>query len=648
MRTFAVCPLKLWEYSVRKITFKLIFVFLLNTQVQAAEDIGEIVVTASRTAMPEREVGGSVTVISRQQIEQRNANTITDVLRIAPGVAVSQSGGLGSLSQIRLRGAESNQVLILIDGVEANDPAASSEFNFAYLSPDSIERIEVMRGPQSSIWGSDALAGVINIITRPGKDKRSFSSTVEAGSRNTIQSTLSASGSTQHSKYFLHGLFLDSDGINISEQGSENDGYDNISLTFNGSYFVNDIIEAGLNARYTDAENEFDNAALGPPIDAENKTKVDQFYGRSFLKIATLNDKWMHTISTSLTDTRNRNDDTFGNTRTEGEKLKFDYQSNITFNLPLWSSAVHEFTFLLEREVERFRQRGPASMFGDPNQNQDITNIAYVGEYRLGAWDRFFISAAIRKDDNDDFRDRETYRLASAYVFPQVGTKLRAAYGTGVKNPSFTELFGFFPNSFVGNPGLKPEKSEAWEFGFDQPLFDDSAHVGATFFWEDLKDEIVSIFFPINSAINIEGRSERNGVEAYFDAKLFEQISLRGSYTYIDSTQPDGVGKQQREIRRPRNVASLNFNYDFPSNKGNINIEVNYVDEQLDSDFSIFPAQEVKLDDYTLVNVSASYNINESVNLYARVDNLLDDDYQDVFGFETLGTAVYAGLKVKL
>ncbi len=633
---------------MRKIIFKLVLVVLLNTQVQAAEDIGEIVVTASRTDKPKREVGGSVTVITRQEIEQRNAITITDVLRIAPGVAVSQAGGLGSLSQIRLRGAEANQVLVLIDRVEANDPAAGSEFNFAYLSPDSIERIEVMRGPQSSIWGSDALAGVVNIITRKGKDKSSFVSTVEAGSRNTFQSTLLASGSTHHSNYFLHGSFLDSDGINISEQGSENDGYDNISLTFNGTYYFNDIIEAGLNARNTDAENEFDSSAFGPPIDAENKTKVDQFYGRSFLKIATLNEKWIHTFSTSLTDTRNRNNDTFSNTRTEGQKLKFDYQSNFKFNTPIWPNVVHELTFLLEREEERFRQRGPATMFGNPNQNQDIRNYAYVAEYRAGVWDRLFLSAAIRKDDNDDFRNTDTYRLSSAYNFPKTRTKIRAAYGTGVKYPTFTELFGFFPNSFIGNPNLKPEKSEAWEFGFDQPLFNDITRVGATFFWEDLKDEIVSIFFPIPSTINSEGRSERNGFEAYFDTKLFEQIALRGSYTYVDSTQPDEDGKQQREIRRPRNAASLNFNYDFPSYTGNINLEVNYVDEQSDFDFSTFPAQEVKLDDYTLVNVSTSYNINKSINLYARVDNLLDDDYQDVFGFETMGTMVFAGLKVKL
>ena len=630
---------------VKAISFLLLSFFIVNNLLYAAD---EVVISSSRVSIPKREVGGSVTIINQREIEQSKAITISDVLRIVPGLSVSQSGGLGAITQIRLRGSEANHVLVLVDGIEANDPAGGSEFNFAHLSPSSIERIEVMRGPQSSIWGSDALAGVINIVTKKGQDVSLLTGSAEAGSNNTINSAVEVSGSVESLNYFFQGSFLDTDGVNVSEQGSEKDGYENNSLTFNSQYTVNESIMFGVNTKYIDATNEFDNASLGPPMDADNKTDVDQFYGKSFVNVSTFNNKWKHKLAISLTDTRNENTDTFGKSRTEGEKLKWDYLSEINFETDMISNEKHKFLFSVEKESERFKQRGLVSPFGDPNQTQDITNYGYSGEYRINLWDRMFLSTAVRKDDNDDFRNRETYRLTGSYLFPGLGTKLRASYGTGVKNPTFSELFGFFTGTFVGNPNLKPEKSEAWEFGIDQALLNDTAHFGMTLFWEDLKDEITTVFFPVNTAINLDGRSERNGVEIYFDSRLGSKASVRGSYTYVDSTQPDENGSQEREIRRPRNIASLIYNYEFIPERGNINLDVNYVDDQIDTDFSSFPFQEVKLDDYTLVNINASYQLNESVNMYARINNLLDDNYQDVFGFETLGQAFYAGFKVNL
>lgn len=627
--------------------FFFILIGVCSCCLSANDELPELVVSASRVSVPENQVGSSVTIISQHELQRRKPISVADALRLAPGLSVSQQGSLGAFTQIRLRGAEANQVLVLIDGVEVNDPAAGSEFNFAFLSPASIERIEVIRGPQSSIFGSDALAGVINIITKQGGAQKEFNAIAEIGSNNSFLNALQVSGATNKFKYFLHASFLDTDGVNISENGSEKDGHDNVSFRFNASHLYSDNIQLGLNASYTDASNDFDEAAFGPPVDAENKSIVDQFYGRAYLDIYA-SKNWQHSISTSITDTRNINTDTFGDSRTEGEKLKFDYQSSINFATDWLLACKHNIILLLERETERFRQRGTASLFGDPNQTQDSTNSSYVAEYRLGLNEQLFLSAAFRKDDNDDFRDRETYRFTAAYLIDDWGSKFRAAYGTGVKNPTFTERFGFFEGSFVGNSDLRPETSEAWEFGFDQTLINDTTHIGLTLFWEDLKDEIATVFFPVNTAINIDGRSERNGVEMYFDSQLTNQISMRGAYTYVDSTQEDSMGNQTREIRVPKNTTSLNLNYIFLSNKANLNFEVNYVDEQLDLDFASFPATELELDDYTLVNITASYNLNDDIQLYARADNVLDDKYQDVFGFETLGQAIYAGLQIKL
>ena len=613
-----------------------------------AADDEVIILSSSKVSVPEKEVGGSVTIITRDEIERSNAATLVDLLRIVPGVAVSQSGPYGALTQVRIRGAEANHILVLIDGVEANDLATGSEFNFANLLPDSIERIEVMRGSQSSVWGSDALAGVINITTRTGSDAASLTSLAEVGSHDFIRSSASASGGMSKLKYYLQGSFVDTSGANISEQGSEEDGYDQKSIVFNTQYEFNPALSFGLNARYIDSSNEFDDGTFGAPVDADNNSDVEQLFGTSFIRFSLLDNRWNQKLAMSLVDTRNDNEDAFGKRRTEGEKLKFDYLSEATFNTKVFSGEEHKFLFSIEQEKERFKQRGQASLFGNPNQNQDIKNYGFTAEYRLGVWDKLFLSASLRKDDNDEFKDRDTVRFSGAYNFPASGTKVRAAYGTGVKNPSFTELFGFFSGSFIGNPNLKPEKSESWEFGLDQSFSADTAHVGVTFFWEDLKDEITTVFFPVNTAVNLDGKSERNGVELYFDAQLSNQFDMRGAYTYTDSTVPDVNGVQVREIRRPKTVASLLFNYVMLSGKGNLNSSLNYVDEQIDSDFSTFPAGEVKLDDYFLVNISGSYRVTENFNLYARINNLLDDSYQDVYGFETLGKTIYAGVKVNL
>ncbi len=624
-----------------------LLLIILSGKTVFANDDEVIVLSATRISVPEKEVGGSVTIITRDEIEKSNAVTLVELLRIVPGVAISQLGPYGSQTQVRIRGAEANHVLVLIDGVEANDPASGSEFNFANLLPGSIERIEVMRGSQSSVWGSDALAGVINIQTRAGRGETLFSSSTEVGSHDFIRSSVSASGGFGGLKYYLQGSYLDTHGANISEQGTEDDGYDQTGIVFNSQYEFNPALIFGVNARYIDSSNEFDDGAFGAPVDADNISDTEQFYGATFLHLSMFDNRWNHKFTASLTDTRNQNKDTFGKNRTEGEKLKFDYLSEVTFNTSIFSDEQHKLLFSIEQEDERFKQRG-ASSFGDPNQNQDIKNIGLAAEYRLSMWDQLFLSASIRKDDNDQFKDRDTVRFTSAYNFPRSGTKIRAAYGTGVKNPGFSELFGFFEGSFTGNPDLKPEKSESWEFGIDQSFMCDSVHVGTTLFWEDLKDEITTVFFPVNTAVNLEGRSERNGAEFYFDAQFSNRFDVRGAYTYTDSTVPNVNDIQVREIRRPKTVASLQFNYETLSGKGNLHAALNYVDEQLDSDFSTFPAGEVKLDDYYLVNVSGSYDVAENFSLYARINNLLDETYQDVYGYETLGQTIYAGIKVNL
>ena len=255
----------------------------------------------------------------------------------------------------------------------------------------------------------------------------------------------------------------------------------------------------------------------------------------------------------------------------------------------------------------------------------------------------FFLSASVRKDYNDIFDDRTTHRLTLAYSPVSIPTQFHAAYGTGVKNPTFTELFGFFPGEFVGNSELEPELSRGWEIGFSH-AFNNYLSLGAIYFSEELEDEIAGSGI---SAINLDGESDRKGVELSLIMNPLESLSINGSYTYVDSRQPDVTGKTI-EIRVPRNTASLVTNYRFLDDKANVNLSISYTDDQFDTEFlPVFPFTQsrVELGDYSLVNLTGEYQINELITLEGRVENLFDKEYQDVFGFETQGASAHIGLK---
>ena len=273
-------------------------------------------------------------------------------------------------------------------------------------------------------------------------------------------------------------------------------------------------------------------------------------------------------------------------------------------------------------------------------------------ELVLSPLERTSLSLSGRYDHNSDFKDALTFRATVARTAERLATRLHASFGTGQKAPTFIERFGFFPDQFIGNPSLEPETSTGWEAGIEQPLFDGRFSLGATYFHEDLKNEIDGFVFDpdtfATTAGNLNGTSKRRGVELTAEARVIEGLRFSGSYTYLDATQPDAnAGNSSREVRRPQHVASFNSDWRFHGGKADLNLNLTYVGDRSDVFFEVAPpfgTQTVNLDGYYLASAAFSYQLAAQVRAHVRIDNLLNDSYEDVYGYNTPRRGLYAGV----
>ncbi|MCH8263613.1 MAG: TonB-dependent receptor [Proteobacteria bacterium] len=626
------------------------FISLSVSAESVVSDLDELIVTGTLTPITIDEIGSSYTVITEEQIEQRQAVLVSDLLRDVPGFAVSRSGVVGSQTQVRVRGAEANQLLVLIDGVEANDIAGGGEFNFAHLVTTNIARVEIIRGPQSALYGSHALAGVINIITKKGSGPTTLSGYAEAGSFGTFHGGGGISGSGERYHYNLYGSYLSSSGTNIAPSGDEDDGYDNGTISFSAGVTPFDNLKFDFTGRHTEASNEFDAqdfVVTGFAVDADNKSETSQDYLRGQATFSLFNRAWEHIAGAAITSTENDNFTSGVETSsTQGKKFRFDYQTNLYFDTSSFADATHVLTLGIDHEKDLFTQRGMPGFFGDPNQKQNAKTTGIFAGYRVGLWQRLFLSGSVRHDNNSEFKDTTTYRVTAAYKLTDLGTRFHGNYGTGVKRPTFGDMFGFFAATFIGNPDLRPEKSRSWDVGVEQDLWNGKANVGFTYFHSRLEDEINGFFFTGTgfTAVNVSGVSKRQGVEITTDAKLTDNLELSAAYTWLDATQPNATGDQIMEIRRPRNTASINLNYAFLNDRANANLNISHTGTQKDTNFATLTT--VDLDSYTLVTLATSYRIMKNISIYGKVENLLDEDYQDIFGFQTPGVSGIVGINM--
>ena len=612
------------------------------------QPIDEITVTASHFPLASNQAAAAVSVIDQYKIDNRAALSMLDLLRDVPGMAVSQSGVLGSMSDIRVRGAEANQLLVLIDGIEANDPSQDDGLNWGVLSAADIERIEVIRGSQSALYGSDAMAGVVNIITRTSSAPLSAGFNIERGGSNTWQSGVNVGVSGDRYSLRLAASQVDTDGENIAREGGERDGHDNTTYTLKAGWQPSDRWRATATARRSDGSSDFDenDSASGLIVDALSFSEfTNSHYGITLDYQAdsgiSQRFKW------ALTDTENTNyphGDYDGSTAADKQQLQY---------LLSYASDSARATLLVEREQEEFARRGVVTeSWGsilDPNQDRERNTDSVGIELRKTFFDALTVAASGRFDDNSEFDDGGSERVELSYQLNDQW-RLRSSYATAEKNPTFSERYGFY-NNFVGNPDLLPESSATTELGVDWNSQDNRVVVDLTLFDSQLEDEINgfvydSELFAFTSA-NKSGESSRRGAELGFSWQLGEQIAVDGSYSYIDSTEQGSDGERD-ELRRPNHLASLTLDWQA-SDALQLNINLQHSGSQIDQHFYSegydYFSPYVTLDAFTLLAINVNYAATDQLTVYAKATNAGGVNYEEVFGFSTPSRQLAVGVR---
>jgi vitamin B12 transporter len=649
--------------DMRKLILSLFASFVLFSSPSAAEDKKdqavpaslqhEIVVTATRIETPAKEVASSVTVISRQEIEKSNRTSVLEILRDIAGLAVIQNGGSGGASSVFLRGANSEHVLIMMDGVELNDPMnPSRSYDLAHFSLENVEQIEVLRGPQSTLYGSDALGGVINILTRKGRGKPQISLAAQAGSFATFAGSAGLAGSAGPAHFSLGLSRFASAGISAASTAYagnvEKDGYQNLSFSGRAGLAFADGFEADVFVRTVKAKTEIDNFG-GPYGDDPNSVQdYSSLFLRGQLRTLLASGRWEQKLGISFVGSERRHDNPVDELHPDDSEkglfksrlLKIDWQNN------LFIHPANTLTFGADISREEGESEYTSfSVFGPYESDFPKRSADQVGLYVQDQWklaNRFFASAGFRLDTHSRIGLSVTYRLAPAYFIEKTQTKFKASLGTGIKSPSLYQLYG--PRTFwgpVGNENLRAEGSLGWDVGVEQYFLKGTALAGITFFRNDFRNLID--FDSSLGYVNI-GRARTRGIEAFAEARAGRDLRGRVSYTRLEAKDLD---EGSALLRRPREKFAALFDGTFVK-KWAASLSVVFTGRRPDQDFSAYPARDVTLPGYWLIGASLSCDIVPRLQAFIRLDNLLDVRYETVFGYGSPGFSASGGINLGL
>jgi vitamin B12 transporter len=613
----------------------------------------EIVVTATKLETPAREVGSSVSVIAGEALERDKREFLLEALRESVGVAVTQNGGPGEAASVFIRGANSEHTLVLLDGVPLNDPVnPSRSADLAHVYFDNIDRVEILRGPQSPLYGSDALAGVVNILTKRGEGPARLTLGMSGGSYGTYSGQAGLSGSTAAIDYSLGVSGFASRGISAASVlrpgNSEKDGYRNLTLSGRIGVSLRKDFELEVVGRAVGAGTDIDNFGGAYGDDPNNRQDYRLLFLKTQVRGLFLKNRWEQKLAMAVTDSRRSHDnlpDDLHPVESEtgvfrGRLLTVDWQNN--FYIHASNTVTGGLELRQEQGESRYNYAYSGMDFPSlfPLQKAAAAGLYAQDSIRLAG--RFFATAGIRYDHHSQAGDAFTYRLAPAYVIQETGTKLRASLATGFKAPSLYQLYA--PSTIygpIGNPDLKPEKVRGWDAGIDQSWSGGRVRASLTYFRNDFENLIDFSFS--EGYVNV-GRALSRGVEAELEVRPLEDLSLSVLLTHLDARD---TGTGERLPRRPENTLSLLAHYDFLG-RWRVSLAYDYAGDRRDFDYSALSSVPVVLSPYALLNGVLTYLARPGLQVFARVDNALNTRYEMVFGYGTPGLSLQMGVRLTI
>jgi len=626
-----------------------------------ADDIESVVVSATRSSQPRLVTGESVSALDGATLKSLQTVDLTDALILTPGIVMDRSGPIGQPTTISIRGAETGQTLVLIDGVRLNDPSGTDGGAIlADVLANNIDRVEVLRGPQSTLYGSDAIGGVVDILTRRGgASPFALEAVAEGGSFDTYHLNAAANGSAGTVDYGAAANFFHTNGISAADRRNgnpETDGYGNLGATGNLRVHLSDTASLDLRGYLTSARDDYDdNSGFAPPYlvsdsAAYNTNRLQAGYaGLNF----ELLEGMLHNRVAATATRSNREffDSAFDvihkNAQDRGDAIRLEYQGVADL------SPDDQLVFGAEHQRMSFIADSFSSFFGNSQDRGHATTDSFYAQYQKTLFDAVTLTGGIRRSHNSEFGSHTSVKLAGAWrVF--AATTLHANYGDGFKAPSLYERYSQFSNP---DGPLKPESARGWEAGADQSLLDGGAQATLTWFSRNTRNliDFQSCFVAsppqpectLRAAqggyyINI-GRTRSSGIEAEFTAKLTNVLNVSLNYTQMTSKDLlTGLAL----TRRPRDTAGGIVNL-TPSEDWSLGASLSYVGREIDQyDTSTAPATAFPNPGHTVLDIFGRYDLGRW-ELFARIENALDRHYEPLLGYGAEGRAVFAGIRVK-
>lgn len=602
------------------------------------ESVEPVIVSATRLPTPELEVASSVTLITAADIAIRQERSLPDILKDVPGLSIVRTGGPGGQTAIFMRGTNSNHTKVLVDGIDVSDPSSTNAgFDFSQFLTQDIETVEVLRGPQSGLYGSDAIGGVINIITKSGQGPAQLAASAEGGSFDTFNQSAGLRGSLDQFHYSANVDHWHSGATPVTPldllapgERRNDDYYDNRTASTKLGYDVVQNFDLGLVARFTQSHlrSTSDDFSSFPsfPAALQSRFMTTEYYTRATAHLVSLDGLLDQTVGFAYTRKRTSDlEPASPEILNTGSRSKVDWQGALKF------SAAQ--TLVLGAEHAR-------DAIGDSVAAANRIDSGYA-ELQSQWIAGLFSAINVRYDKNNLFGSKVTYRIAPTYAIADTGTRLKASVGSGFKAPTLSELFQDFPPYFFANPNLKPETSTGYDVGVEQAVAGVALRMGATYFYNRMRN-LITNNEDFTSYANI-GRAHSDGVESFVEYEPVKSLTLRADYTYTEAT--DDVLEQEL-LRRPKHKASLNATW-RPMNAFSASATVLTLGSWIDGnrDFSV---PRLTAAGYTIVNVAVSFDINEHCSVFGRIDNLFDRHFENPVGFLQPALGAFAGVRVKL